>query len=129
MDSYENEQNELEVATNTEDKPGLALASMVIGICAVAMTVACMPATLLFNMSFLDVGACCNGSIQGILSVLAFIFALVGKKKTSKKGMAIAGLILSIIAFVITAVLIVIVLIGDGISALFLLPEIIYTLL
>lgn len=60
-----------------EEKKGLSIASMILGIVSVVL--------------------CCVWYISVPCSVLAIIFGIIGKKKGGR-GMAIAGLVLGIIA-------------------------------
>lgn len=68
-----------------EKKSGLAVASLVLGIIGTALS----PIPIVNNGAF-------------VLGALALIFGAVGIAKSSKKGMAIAGLILGIAAVVLT---------------------------
>lgn len=65
---------------NSEEKKGLSIASMVLGIISV----------VLFCFAYISIPC----------SILAIIFGFVGKNKGGK-GMAIAGIVLGIIAIVL----------------------------
>lgn len=70
---------------------GFAIAALVIGIIAL-------------------LGSCCYGGLLGILGV---IFGIVALKNDQSKGMSIAGIATSAVAFVITVVIVVV-----GLSAM-----------
>ena len=76
-----------------QEKKGLSIASMVLGIVAVV--------------------CCCFWYIAIPCSILAIIFSIIGKKKGGK-GMATAGLVLGIIAIALYALLIIL---GVGATA------------
>ena len=94
---YQPENTPIPTSTETvspEEKLGkkYAVASLVLGILALAFTTLC----------------CCLILLSPILAILSIIFALLAKKKLGKfTGLMIAGLILSIIALLIFLMMIV----------------------
>lgn len=74
------------VEQNVNESNGMAIASLVLGI-----------------LGFL--GSCCYGGILGIPGLILGIIAL---KKGQSKGMAIAGIVLSVLSIVISVAIVVI---------------------
>lgn len=72
--------------TPSEEKKGLSIASMVLGIVSI-------------------VGYCINGYLVLACAILAIVFGVIGKKKGGR-GMAKAGFILGIVALSIYALII-----------------------
>ena len=71
-------------AATPEEKKGLSIASMILGIVSI-------------------VGFCINGYVALICGILAIVFGVIGKKKGGK-GMAMTGFILGIISLALYAV-------------------------
>lgn len=95
----EENQKEIEVVNNvntTEEKKGKSVAAMVLGIVSV-------------------VGLCVNSWVSLICGIIGLILGIQGKKTENAQGMAKAGIILSVIALVITILCIVfLIVIGVG---------------
>lgn len=73
---------------NGNDKNGMAVASLVLGIISIC--------------------CCCVSWLSLILGVLAIVFAVLGRKNPAKKGLTTAGLVMGIIAVVLAVVSIIV---------------------
>ena len=73
---------------NGNDKNGMAVASLVLGIISIC--------------------CCCVSWVSLILGVLAIVFAVLSKKNPAQKGLATAGLVMGIIAVVLAVVSIIV---------------------